>query len=115
MAIANTGNAAGVTVDQMNGMAEAMGEGFGKTAGKARDALTAMASTGRVARADLQQFAQVAIDVERVTGQSLEKTAENFAALGKDPLGASLRLSESMNYLTFETYQQIKAAVKLGN
>ncbi len=115
MAIANTGNAAGVTVDQMNGMAEAMGEGFGKTAGKARDALTAMASTGQVARADLQQFAQVAIDVERVTGQSLEKTAENFAALGKDPLGASLRLSETMNYLTVETYKQIKAAQDLGN
>jgi hypothetical protein len=115
MAIANTGNAAGVTVDQMNGMAEAMGEGFGKTAGKARDALTAMASTGQVARADLQQFAQVAIDVERVTGQSLEKTAENFAALGKDPLGASLRLSGSMNYLTVETYKQIKAAQELGN
>lgn len=115
MAIANTGNAAGVTVDQMNGMADAMGQGFGRTAGKARDALTAMANTGQVARADLQQFAQVAIDVERVTGQSLEKTAENFAALGKDPLGASLRLSGSMNYLTVETYKQIKAAQELGN
>lgn len=113
-AIADTGGAAGVTVDQLNGMAEAMGEGFGRTAGKARDALAVMVQTGRVGRADLQQFAQVAIDVEKATGQALEKTAENFAALGKDPLGASLRLSESMNYLTLETYKQIKAAVDLG-
>lgn len=109
-----TGNAAGTTVDQLVGMAASMDETFGVTAGKAADALSAMAGTGRIARTSLQDFAQVAIDVEKSFGQSIEDTAKNFAELGKDPVGASKRLNESLNYLTAATYAQIKAAVDLG-
>lgn len=109
-----SGNAAGTTVDQLNGMAAAMDQAFGVTTGKAADALTAMAGTGRVARASLQDFAQVAIDMEKSFGQSIEDTAKNFAELGKDPLGASKRLNESLNFLTAATYAQIRAAVDLG-
>lgn len=109
-----TGNAAGTTIDQLAGMADSMDETFGVTTGKAADALNAMAGTGRIARTSLQDFAQVAIDVEKSFGQSIEDTAKNFAELGKDPVGASKRLNESLNFLTAATYAQIKAAMDLG-
>ena len=109
-----TGNASGATVGQLAGMAASMDETFGVTTGKAADALNAMAGTGRIARTSLQDFAQVAIDVEKSFGQSIQDTAKNFAELGKDPVGASKRLNESLNFLTAATYAQIKAAVDLG-
>jgi phage-related minor tail protein len=109
-----TGNAAGTTVDQLAGMAASMDQAFGVTTGKAASALSAMAGTGQVARASLQDFAQVAIDMEKSFGQSIEDTAKSFAELGKDPVGASKRLNDSLNYLTAATYEQIQAAVELG-
>jgi hypothetical protein len=109
-----TGNAAGTTTDQLAGMAAAMDNTAGVTTGKAAAALTAMTATGRVARGSLMDFAQTAIDVEKSFGQSIDTTAKNFAELGKDPVGASKRLNESLNYLTAATYAQIKAAVDLG-
>lgn len=114
-ALASTGNAAGVTVDRLSGMAASMDQVAGQTKGQAAEALRAMAATGKVARASLQDYAQTAITAEKVFGQSIETTAKNFAELGKDPVGASKRLNESMNYLTASTYAQIVAAKALGD
>lgn len=109
-----TGNAAGTNASRMNAMAEAIGGVVG-TQGQAAAALTAMASTGRVAGQDLEKFSQIAVEMQRTLGVSVEETATKYAALGADPVKASLRLNETTNYLTASTFAQIKAAEELGD
>lgn len=114
-ALLSTGNAAGTSTAQMADMARGMGSAWGVTQGAAAEALAAMAATGRVGSVNLREYSQVAIDMEKSFGVSLADTAKHFGELGKDPVGASVRLNESMNYLTASTYAQIKAAADNGD
>lgn len=113
-ALVLSGNAAGASVGQLSALAESIGSGFGKNVGQAAAALTVLAASGGVGRASLKDFATTAIEAEKAFGIAAKDIAKNFADLAKDPLGASVKLNESMNYLTESTYKQIKAAQDLG-
>lgn len=113
-AIILTGNVSGTTASQMQSMAAGIDNVVG-THYQAAAALTAMASTGQIAGVNLQGFAQVAIETERVVGTSVGDTAKVFETLGEAPVKASIKLNESMNYLTAATFEQIKAADELGD
>ena len=112
-ALALTGNAAGTTADQMTDMAERIGGRVG-TQGSAAEALTALASTTRVAGGDLEQFAELAVRMQRVTGTAVGDTAKVFADLGKSPLQASVRLNEQVNFLTKSLVDQIAKLEQQG-
>ena len=107
-ALVLTGNVAGVTRGQLDLMAAGIGKVVG-TQGQAAAALAQLAATGLVAGNNLQQFAQHAIETERVIGRSVSDTVTIFAELGKSPVQASLKLNETTNYLTASVYNQIKA------
>jgi lambda family phage tail tape measure protein len=109
-----TGNAAGTTASQMQAMAAGVGQVVGSH-GQAAAALAQMAASGQVAGYNLQAFSQTAIQMERLVGQSVGDTAKVFAELGAEPVKASLKLTEKLNYLTAATFAQIKAAEDLGN
>ncbi len=108
-----TGNVAGTTVGQLQATAQALSATVG-TQGKAAEALAALAATGRVASADLGKLAEAAIRLEREGGPAVEETVKQFAALGKDPLKASISLNETTNFLTLSVYKQIKALTDQG-
>lgn len=108
-----SGNAVGATVGQLQEMARAM-SAIGGTQGKAAEALAAIAASGSVARENLQEFAGVAIRMEREVGQPIEKTVEAFKELAEHPLKATLKLNEGLNYLTTSTYEQIRALERQG-
>jgi len=112
-AIINSGNAAGVTKGQLMGMAAGVDAVVG-TQGRAVEVLGAMVDTGKVGAAHLQEFTTAAMRFEAVGGAAAEDTAKAFAELGKAPLEGSLKLNESMHYLTASTYEQIKALVDQG-
>lgn len=113
-AIILTGNAAGVTSGQLADMARRI-DGVAGTQANAAAALASMTAGGKVAQENLEKVATAAIEMERATGQSIGETEKIFSSLGKEPVKASLRLNESMNYLTASTYAQIKAAEDLGD
>lgn len=108
-----SGNAAGVTMSALYGMAEATSAVAGTT-GKAIDALGQLVSTGRVSRENLQQFAQTAVMMEVAIGRAVGDTVKEFEELGKAPLTASEKLNERYNYLTMAVYAQISALVEQG-
>jgi lambda family phage tail tape measure protein len=112
-AIILSGNAAGTTVGQLQGMAVAISDVVG-TQGKAAEALAAFAASGDVAADNLQKVATAAIRLERTSGQAISKTVEQFSSLSKEPLQASLKLNESTRFLTASLYQQIKALDDVG-
>lgn len=113
-AIILTGNAAGVTSGQLADMARRM-DGVAGSQAQAAAALASMTASGQVARENLEKVSLAAVEMERATGQAIGDTEKIFSSLGREPVKASLRLNESMNYLTASTYAQIKAADELGD
>ncbi len=108
-----TGNAAGTTRDQLAGMAQTISRSVG-TQGDAAAALAALAGSGQVAASGIGKAAEAAVRLEREGVQSIEKTVSAFSELGKSPLTASLKLNESVNYLTVSLIEQIKALEQQG-
>lgn len=113
-ALVKSGNVAGATTAQLTDMAANIRASGLATQGAASESLAALASTGKVARDNLQSFAVTAIKTNKYLDQSIQDTAKNFADLGKSPLKASEQLNESLNYLTSSVFAQIKALEELG-
>jgi len=113
-ALINTGNAAGTTVGQMQASAQAIAATTRITQSAAAEAITALAATGSVAGSQLQRFGQVTAEVAHATGAAVAEIAKNFADLAKDPVAASVKLNDTLHYLTLSTYEQISALEKQG-
>lgn len=113
MALVKSGNTIGGTVGELQGMAAAL-HASGAGMGAATAALVTMVESGGVAKDQLQAFTQVAIDLERYGGQSVDKTAKAFKALADEPAAASLKLTASVGALTAAQYEQIKALEEQG-
>lgn len=112
-ALVLTGNAAGVTVDQLSAMAARM-DGLGTTQAKASEGLVAFINAGVKGAAGLERYTLAAIKLEQVGGPAVAETAKAFAELGKDPLKAALKLDEATNFLTRSTYEQIRSLEEQG-
>lgn len=108
LAIVTTGNATGVSVTQLRLLAAEMGSVSGSEA-KASAALANFVRAGVQGIDTLKDYAQAAVDWEKTTGTSVEKTAKAFASLQEDPLKAAMELQKGMNFLTVATYEQAKA------
>lgn len=112
-AIIMSGNASGVTASQLREYARQIDSVIG-TQAQAAAGLAAFTAAGVRGGDELRRYTQTAIEWERATGQSVEKTAEQFASLQKDPLAAVLKLNEGTNFLTLSVYEQIKALEDQG-
>ena len=112
-ALIMSNRAAGANADQLATMAANIDAYYG-TQAAAAEAITALVDTGRVASQNLEQFASVSMQWSGVTGEAVEDVVAKFSDLGKDPLDASLKLDESVRFLTASLYDQISALVEQG-
>ena len=108
-----TGNAAGVTTDQLADLARQVGSETG-TIHDAADALTQFAATGKFASSQLGELATAALNFEDATGKAVSETVKEFARLADDPVKASQQLNEQYHYLTAAVYEQIAALQEQG-
>ncbi|MBG6289534.1 phage tail tape measure protein [Pseudomonas nitroreducens] len=108
-----TGNAAGVTTDQLADLARHVGSETG-TIHDAADALTQFAATGKFASSQLGELATAALNFEDATGKAVSETVKEFARLADDPVKASQQLNEQYHYLTAAVYEQIAALQEQG-
>lgn len=109
-----TGNASGVTAGQLRDYARQIDAVVG-TQAQAAAGLAAFAAAGIRGGDELKRYTQTAIEWEKATGRAVEKTAEQFASLQKDPLAAVLKLNEGTNFLTTSVYEQVKALDQQGD
>lgn len=108
-----TGGASGRTVGELALMASEMGK-LGTTQSAAAAGLNAFLGSVNLGAAELQRFTLAAIKLEDAGGAAVADTAKAFAELGKAPLEASIKLNQSMNYLTASVYEQIKSLEEQG-
>jgi phage-related minor tail protein len=107
-----SGNAADVTVGQLQEMARAQSLIVG-TQGEAAAALTKLAATGQVSAGSLESAAEAAVRFARVGGD-IDAVAKSFAKLGGAPLKGLIDLNEAENFLTVSVYRQVKALTEQG-
>jgi phage-related minor tail protein len=111
-----TGNQVGTTDQALSRMAKSISEmGRGISQGAAAEALTEFVKAGATGAETLERFAASSAAMAEAGGPKVAEMAKIFADLAKDPLKATLKLNESMNYLTLSTYDQIRASVELGD
>ena len=112
-ALTLSGNAAGTTAGALDQMAERIGDVAG-TQGRAAEVLASLAGSADIAASSLESVTLAAIELERAGGPAAEETAKRFAALGKEPLAAAVKLNEQTRFLTLSVYEQIKALESQG-
>jgi len=112
-ALAESGNAIGATTDQMAEAARQTAElsGSQKDAGAA---VRALAGANQVSAENMQRFAVIATEGQRVLGRSIEDTVSAFDALGSSPLATLSSLNDKYHFLTAEVYAQVKALEDQG-
>jgi len=102
-----TGNQSGATITGLNNVVDAL-KSASIGSGTATDALIAFVNAGVKADERLSAFTKTAIDLERLGGPAVEKTAKAFADLAKDPLSG-------LDKLTLATYKQVEALLEQGD
>lgn len=111
--LALTGNAAGVTADQLAQMAARLDVVSGTQASNA-NILTRLASTGQVARGQIEGVAGAISAMTEAGISDADALVKAFADIGKDPVKAILKVNEAYNFLTPTIYGQIKALQEQG-
>jgi hypothetical protein len=110
-----SGGQAGVSGDQLMSMAAGIDAiSTSITQSKAAATLDEIVNAGVRGEAQIRRYALAAAEFEVAGGGAAAKVAENFAELGRDPLQASVKLTQSMGYLTAATYEQIKSLEEQG-
>lgn len=106
LALALSGNASGVTTDQMRQLALATGS--------SADALAQFAKAGVTGTEGLQKFADAAVRFEKFTGIAVKDSVAAWKSLGDEPVKNALKLNETVAFLTPTIYAQIKALEAQG-
>ncbi|WP_454838201.1 phage tail tape measure protein [Pseudomonas mohnii] len=109
-----TGNAAGVSADQLGSLARQVSATVG-TAGQAAEVLALLAGNGRIAGESFADITQAAVSMQEATGKAVSETVAEFSKLADDPVKASAALNEQYHYLTASVYSQIAALEEQGD
>jgi len=110
-----TGNNAKITAAGMADIARSVREASDSiTQSGAAAFLTEIATSGKVGAESLGRFTKAALEFEAAGGSAASEVAKAFSELANEPLKASVKLNESMNYLTRSTYEQVRALEEQG-
>lgn len=112
-AVRDTNNAVGLTAGSMADMASRIGAVSGTT-GEAAEAIAALAATGQVAGSSLERLGSTVSGFSSAAGADVKTLVDDFAALGKDPVDAAVKLDEKYRFLTAAVYEQIKSLDEQG-
>jgi len=109
-----TGNAVGLTSDSLSDMAARLDGLSGVTRGKAVDAITEIAKSGKIASTQFEMVADVALRSNAILGREISDVVDEFAKLADEPTKAAVELNNTYNFLTRATYEQIRALEEQG-
>lgn len=109
-----TGNAAGVTSNQLAEMARQM-DGIQGTQRQAAAALAELTKAGKFTAEQMVEIGTAAIAMEMTTGKAVSSTIAEFVKLADAPAEASAALNKEFHYLTAEIYEQIAALEEQGD
>lgn len=108
-----TGDAAGLSAEQMQDMARRISSVAG-TQSQAAQAINLLALNTAVSSDGMERAARTAVVWNQATGTAIAETVGAFGEIANAPLAATVKLNEGMNFLTASTYEQIRSLVEQG-
>ncbi len=112
-AITMTGNAAGVTTNELGAMAKRIGDVRGTTVAAA-EALTKLVDTGKLGADSIEGLGRAAILTQAATGRSVDDMVKDYERIADAPAEAIAKLNERYHFLTVAVYEQIRALQEEG-
>lgn len=113
-ALISTGRYAATSSEELNSLAQAYDRIDGVTRGKALEALTQIAATGRLTGENFRTATEASLRWSAATGDAVDTVADKFAQIAKNPVDALLKLNEAEHFLTQTQYDRIKALQEEG-
>ena len=112
--MALTGNAAGLTADRLQSVAERIAASSRASVGGAKDIVLALAAEGTVSANVLESMALAAQRVADVSGRSAGEVAKDFARMGANVADWAAEHNKAWNFITAEQYAYIKRLQEQG-
>lgn len=109
----STGRVAGQTAGQFADMADRVGEATGEF-GDADQAALQLAQSGKLSGQTLEAAMGAAVNLSKLTGQSIEDTTGQIIKLADSPSAMLLKLNEQYHFLTAEVYDHVKSLEDQG-
>lgn len=108
-----TGDAAGITGVQFQGMVDRLGhiDGFGK----AREALMALAASGKVAGDQIEAVGELSVRLSQLTGEAAGKIAGEWANMGQDVAAFAAKHNDQYHLITEAQYEHIRLLQEEGD
>lgn len=112
-ALISTGGIAGKTSGQLADMGDQVGAATGRY-GEADAALLQMAQSGKVAGDSLDEAAGAAVNLAKLTGDSIEATTAKIIELADAPTKTLVKLNDQYHFLTLAVYEHVKSLEDQG-
>lgn len=109
-----TGNAAGMTVNSFRQMAADTAAASRTTVGTATETVQALLNTGQISAQAMGAAALASQNLQRLTGDSAESIAKDFARMGTDVAKWAAEHNRQYHYLTLAQYDYIKRLQEQG-
>lgn len=113
-ALISSGRYAASSSEELNRLADAYDNIDGVTRGKALEALTQVAASGRLTGEQFRLATESALRWSAVTGDSVDTITSKFNDIARDPVNALLKLNETERFLTETQYERVKALQEEG-
>jgi phage-related minor tail protein len=113
--LVRTGNFAGVTAASFEDMANRVSSATHSTIGTSKEALQALINTGQIGQRSLESAGHATVAMERLTGESADKIAGDFAKMSEGVAKWAGEHNRQMHFITVAEYEQIAAMEKAGN
>ena len=107
-----SGNAAGTTIGQLNGLRKRRRRSPDRR--QSRRGAHATGGGGVVATTEMAKATAAAVALERAQGGAADATAKKFIDLGRAPLKSLIQINEAENFLTLSVYKAVKALDEQG-
>lgn len=113
-ALAMTGNAAGLTRDQMMQLAHGVEQATTLTIKQSKDLITEIVSSGKIAGDAVGVIAALSDNYANATGAKVDTLAPKLVSLFEDPAKGAAKLNETMHFLTNAQLDYIQTLVDTG-
>jgi phage-related minor tail protein len=113
--LVRTGNFAGVTAASFDDMANRVSAATHSTIGTSKEALQELVNTGQIGQRSLESAGRATVAMERLTGESADKIAGDFAKMSEGVAKWAGEHNRSMHFITVAQYEEIAAMEKAGN
>lgn len=112
-AVISTGHSLGVSSGQLYAQANAVGAVTGEYS-DATAAAQQLASSGKLTANTLSTAISVAVNLAKLTGESIEGTTAKVIEVSKAPSATLAKLNEQYHFLTAAVYEQVRALEDQG-